>query len=72
MTTTSKWKQPAPRKPFAIYFDGAWYGEGDTIAAAWGDVRCNLSPQHDRYGSCLFSKIKTSGKVVATKSGELK
>ncbi len=60
------WKQPDPTKRYAVFYDGAWYGEGDTPEAAWAGVRRQLSPQHDRYGATLFAKIKRAGKVQET------
>lgn len=61
----SDWKQPAPTKRFAIYYDGAWYGEGDTPELAWGAVRRQLSPQYDRYGAALYAKVRRFGAAQA-------
>lgn len=56
-------KQPEPTKAYAIYFEGAWYGEGDTAKMAWADVHRQLAPQHDRYGAALYAKIRRSGRA---------
>jgi hypothetical protein len=67
MTTMSRsnWTQPAPTKRFAVYFEGYWYGQGDTHEAAWGDVKRQLSPQYDRYGAALYAKIRRFGNTKA-------
>lgn len=64
----SDWQQPAPTKRFAVYFDGAWYGEGDTVKEAWAAVHRQLSPQHDRYGAALYAKVRRSGRAQETEA----
>ena len=61
-------KQPAPTKRFAVYFEGAWYGEGETVKEAWSAVHRQLSPQHDRYGATLYAKIRKSGRAQETEA----
>ena len=63
---TSEWKQPAPTKAYAVWYDGAWYGQGDTVAAAWADVRRQCNADHDRFGARLYRDIRHGGQAKAT------
>lgn len=57
----SEWKQPEPTKAFAIYFDGAWYGQGDTPEAAWANAKRQTNAGYCRYGATLYAKICRRG-----------
>jgi len=54
----SDWKQPNPTKEYAIYLDGAWYGEGDTVQAAWNDARRQVQAGHSSYSNAMWNKLR--------------
>lgn len=62
----SDWKQPSPTKPFAVWMDGAWYGEGDTPAAAWNSARRQTNADYCAYGATMYRKLKRFGQVKQT------
>ena len=66
--------KPEPTKAYAVYMDGAWYGEGDTIADAWNDARRRSAAWYAAGGNnILFKKIKRYGgarKVVTAAEHE--
>ena len=62
---TQAWTQTAPTKAFAIYLDGAWYGEGDTAETAWFAARRQVNAEHCRYGHAMYAKLRREGKVLA-------
>lgn len=62
----STWIQPAPTKRFAVFYDGAWYGQGDTAEAAWWDAKRQTNASHCRYGAALYAKIRRAGTVRET------
>jgi hypothetical protein len=65
----SEWKQPAPTRRFAVWFEGAWYGQGETVTAAWFDARRQTNADHCRYGATLFRKLRERATVNDSMAG---